>query len=304
MRLAFAFAVLALATAASADDRGRYLVENVAGCFGCHATVDWARTSLPTKGTEGAGGWIADDSVPFRIYAPNITPDRESGAGSWSDEDFRRALRQGIGHDGRTLHPTMPYEFFRSLADDDLAAILRYVRSVPARRHTVPRMAIPEEIRKTLVPLPPPDGPMRRPPAEDLVATGRYLVTMAQCEACHTPRDEKGIPRAGLTFGGGVPIEGPWGTPRSANLTPHPSGIAHYDTAVFQRTMHTGRVNGVRPLSTIMPWEFFGRMTDRDLAAVFAYLRTLAPVRHNVSNTDPPTRCRVCGNEHGRGDTN
>jgi hypothetical protein len=90
----------------------------------------------------------------------------------------------------------------------------------------------------------------------------------------------------------------------SANLTSDPSGIPHYTPEVFIQTIRSGKVAGVRPLSNAMPWYFFRNLTDDDLRAVFAYLQSVPPVIHNVSNSDPPTLCPICGRYHGRGDTN
>ncbi|HWW60977.1 MAG TPA: hypothetical protein VN181_06395, partial [Thermoanaerobaculia bacterium] len=75
----------------------------------------------------------------------------------------------------------------------------------------------------------------------------------------------------------------------SANLTRDPSGISYYTPEMFVTTIRTGRVAGVRRLSSAMPWIHFRNLTDEDLKAIFAYLRTVPPVRHNVNNSDPPT---------------
>ncbi len=75
-------------------ERGRYLVENVADCFGCHSDVDWKNTGLPRPGTKGGGGLLPGEGLPFKVYTPNISPDPETGAGTWTDEQFARARRQ------------------------------------------------------------------------------------------------------------------------------------------------------------------------------------------------------------------
>ena len=283
--------------------RGRYLVEGVVHCFACHADVDWAGTGLPRPGTKGGGSQIPDEMIPFKVFAPNISPDPETGAGTWTDEQFVRALRQGIGHDGRTLFPLMPYLSFRSLSDQDLAAVIAYVRSIPAVRHTVPRTEWPNELKQIFKPLPP-TGPVAPPNMSDPVKRGAYLVAIANCAGCHTPIDEKLQPLPGMDFAGGQPLNGPWGRVASQNLTPDPSGIPHYDEAMFIKTIRTGRVGGVRQLNHIMLWKYFRNMTNDDLKAIFAYLRTLKPVKHRVDNAEPPTPCRLCGGVHGYGDRN
>jgi hypothetical protein len=118
--------------------RGKYLVESVAHCFECHGDSDFGSgLGQPKPGTEGAGQIIKDDDnddklFPDGIIVPNITPDKETGAGTWSDAQFERAIRHGIGHDGRNLIDFMPFAFFRSFTDEDAASVIVYVRSLPA----------------------------------------------------------------------------------------------------------------------------------------------------------------------------
>ena len=113
--------------------RGRYLVHNVTDCMGCHAEHDWTAHDAPIlPNTLGAG---QDMNVlkgfPGKVYSPNITPDTETGAGNWSDDQLARAIREGVSHDGRALFPFMPYPDFHSLSDEDLASVIVYLRSLP-----------------------------------------------------------------------------------------------------------------------------------------------------------------------------
>jgi nicotinate dehydrogenase subunit B len=109
-----------------------------------------------------------------------------------------------------------------------------------------------------------------------------------------------------MGFAGGNPFKSPNpGEPTvfTANITSDPSGIAHYDESMFIETLRTGQVRG-RMLSQIMPFVNFKLMTDEDLRDVFAYLKAQPPVKHRISNTDPPTRCPVCEQDHGLGNLN
>src|SRR5208337_2555681 len=123
--------------------RGRYLVENF-GCFECHGEHDWTKHDAPMiEGTRGAG--YADfplAGLPGRVVPPNITPDPETGSGNWTDDMLARAIREGIGHDGRALFPMMPYEDFRDLSDEDVASIVVYLRSLPPARNPLPKTQI------------------------------------------------------------------------------------------------------------------------------------------------------------------
>jgi hypothetical protein len=89
----------------------------------------------------------------------------------------------------------------------------------------------------------------------------------------------------------------------ASNITPDPTGIPYYDEAIFVQTMRSGQI-GARLLDPVMPWSFYRNLTDDDLKAMFAYLRTLKPVKHAVDNVTPPTMCPICGGTHGLGDKN
>jgi hypothetical protein len=104
-------------------ERGRYLSNSVSGCLFCHSEVDWQSPGFPVKpGTEGGGRSFADEGVPF-LSSPNLTPDPETGAGTWSDDMLARAIREGISHDGRTLFPMMPYPQYKESGSRWLANV-------------------------------------------------------------------------------------------------------------------------------------------------------------------------------------
>ena len=283
-------------------ERGRYLVEGPAHCFQCHSEIDWQNPGAqPKAGRKGVGTVFIEDGLEWLI-APNITPDKETGAGTWTDAQFARALREGIGHDGRRLFPIMPYLNFREMSDEDLASIVVYIRSINPVRNPLPKTVIPEPAKAHLPPHQPLTAPVPGPDMSDPLARGKYLVTMGNCISCHTPMNAKG-PMLHMAFGGGMRFTGAWGEVSSANITPDASGIAYYDEAMFINTLRTGQV-GARKLNSIMPWSYFRNMTDEDLKAIYAYLRTVKPVQHRIDNTEVATACEVCGSKHGYGDKN
>ena len=288
------------------QERGRYLVEGVAHCFACHSVQDYKkRFGQPKPGTRGAGEVVkneAFDGVPFPggLAHPNVTPDKKTGAGTWSDAQFERAIRHGIGHDGRELLDFMPYAFFRSMTDEDVASVIVYIRSLPAVRNPLPKRSLPFPVKVNLHPEMEPPLPVD---ASEQVKHGWYLVRIAQCNDCHTPSDVKGNARTDMMFGGGARMKGPWGDVVTPNITPDPSGISHYDEMMFIKTIRTGRASGgVRQLNPLMPYSYFKNMTDDDLKAIFAYLRTVKPVRHHVDNSEPPVYCKLCRQKHGFGE--
>lgn len=283
--------------------RGRYLVDGVMGCFGCHSDADWSKPGAPPMaGREGSGHIWSDQDLPWLI-APNITPDKETGIGNWSDDALARAIREGIGNDGRTLFPLMPYPNYRQMSDEDLASVIAYVRSVPAVRNQLPTTRMPFPLSFFMKSMPQPvTAPVPAPDQSTPVARGSYLVRMGSCADCHTPQ-EKGQPLPGMNFAGGFILHEPKGEVASANITPAPSGLGYYNEGTFVLAMRIGKV-GARPLHASMPWYFYGRMNDEDLKSIYAYLKTIKPVKHQLDNTEPPTYCRLCKQKHGFGATN
>jgi mono/diheme cytochrome c family protein len=286
-------------------ERGRYIATALSGCIYCHSEHNWTAPGTPiVPGSEGAGGVQPETDLPGRIVAPNLTPDPETGAGKWTDDQFARAIREGIGHDGRALFPMMPYEHYRKMSDEDLASVIVYLRSLPLVRHELPKTEIIFPLKYLIRSVP---DPVTMPVSESLDASdpvkrGGQLVNLAGCSDCHTPM-EKGRNIPGMEFGGGAVLSGPWGSVASANLTPDASGIPYYDEALFLQTIRTGYVKA-RALSPIMPVMVYKNLSDGDLKAIFAYLQTLKPVRHNVDNSETATYCRLCRQKHGAGAQN
>jgi mono/diheme cytochrome c family protein len=276
--------------------RGEYLVRNVTKCLVCHAEHDWTAHDAPVlPNTVGAGQDMKIfKGLPGKVSAPNITPDPETGAGNWSDDQLARAIREGVSHDGRALFPLMPYPDFRSMSDEDLASVIVYLRSLPPVRKQQPTTNLIFPVKYLIRSAPQPlDAPVPEPDRSSPEKRGKYLVTIAGCTDCHTPRDAHGQPLPGMDFAGGFILDGPWGRVASGNITPDPTGIPYYDEAMFSQAIRTGYV-GARKLSQIMPWYTYRGMTDEDIAAVFAYVKTFKPVHHYVDNSEPPTFCKVC----------
>jgi hypothetical protein len=286
-------------------ERGRYIATALSGCIYCHSRHDWATPGTPiVPGMEGAGDIQPYADLPGRIVAPNLTPDPETGAANWTDDQLARSIREGVGHDGRALFPLMPYPHYREMSDEDLASVVVYLRSLPAVRHELPKTEIIFPVKYLIRSVP---EPVTSPVSDaagtsDLVKRGAHLVSLAGCGDCHTPM-VKGQSVPGLEFAGGAVLSGPWGNVASANLTPDASGIPYYDEALFVQALHSGYVKA-RPLHPIMPAMVYANLTDSDLKAMFAYLRTLKPVKHRVDNSEPATQCKVCRQKHGAGAEN
>ncbi len=179
-----------------------------------------------------------------------------------------------------------------------------YLRSLKPVRNPLPKTAIPFPLNRLINGVP---QPVTAPVAPDMSTPekrGAYIVRIAICADCHTPRDGQGNVTHGMDFGGGTMMTyGERPPVATANITPSVNGISYYTEDLFIETFRTGKVRS-RKLDDMMPTAFFGRMTDRDLKDVFAYLKTLTAVDHYVDNSLPPTPCPRCGLTHGGGERN
>lgn len=282
--------------------RGRYLATAAVGCVVCHSPRDRSQPGAPPVAGREFSGTILEEGPDHRLVAPNLTPDVATGAGGWTDDMLARAIREGVGHDGRGLGLPMWWWAFRSLSDEDLASIIVYLRSLPPVANALPQRLLSAALEKERA-----EGAvlLTAPvPARDLsdpVARGTYLVEIADCLGCHSAWEAPTNPGIG---GGGNPIERFGEHAFSANLTPDPTGIGGYTEGIFRgvlRSGHGGTLHGA------MPWVAYRNLTDEDIGAIYQALRQLPPVAHRVASVnsgEPPTKCPVCGQEHGFGDRN
>jgi len=278
--------------------RGQYLVQGPLQCFLCHSERDWTKPGAPPKpGRAGAGAvWW---NKPW-LVAHNLTPDPETGVGRWSDDMLVRAIREGVAHDGRILHPQMWSGAFRRLSDEDVAAVVVFLRSMKPVRNPLPATTIPPDQAAKLRMPKPIDGPVAPPDPSDLLSRGRYLALISDCSGCHTSWY---TPRNPGLFGGGNLIERGALKAYSANITRDASGLAHYDRDLFREVIRTGKVRS-REISPLMPWIAFRNLNDDDLDALFGYLSAFRPAKHSIDNVNAPALCAICGGTHPLGQYN
>jgi mono/diheme cytochrome c family protein len=283
--------------------RGTYLAEHVSSCTDCHTLFkDGPNGQESVAAMKGAGQLFPIPGFPGRLVAPNITPDSETGIGAWTDDQLARAIREGIGRDGNTLFPLMPYSHFRHMTDEDLASVVVYLRSLTPIRNPLPRSEVHFPVKYLVRGVP---EPVTEPVQTDLstpVSRGSYLVEIAVCSECHTAI-KQGRPAMALKYAGGQVFDEPSGKIASSNITPDATGIGDYTEETFFKAMRTGYVDK-RQLNTLMPWQFYAGQTDEDLKDIYAYLKTLPAISHHVDNTKPGTMCKKCGTVHGGGDAN
>jgi len=267
--------VMALATSSAGADelveRGRYLVDTIAACGNCHTPIG---PNGPDASRYLAGGLVIDEGV-FRAVASNITPDPETGIGAWSDAEIARAIREGIRPDGSLIRPPMPYPLYHGIADDDLMAIVAYLRSVPPVRNEV------EEAVYT-IPLPPawtaPIETVAAPDPADQLARGAYLAgPIGHCTDCHTPMGDGGRRDFAHRLGaGGFEFNGPWGTAVAADITP--AGLGDWTDAEIERAIRDGIDKDGNELLPPMGFAYYKGISESDMAALIAYLRSLPAV--------------------------
>jgi mono/diheme cytochrome c family protein len=258
-------------------ERGSYLVNTIGACGNCHTPRDAAGRPDMTK--QLAGGFEFDDPGVGHIVGPNITPDKDTGIGDWTEAQIVTALRDGRRPDGSIIGPPMPVPVYRRLSDGDAAAIAAYLKSLKPVRRAVART-------QYKIPLPPAYGPpvehVDAPPQQDLVAYGGYLAgPVGHCVLCHTPPGGGGPFDMSLAYQGGreLPDFGnPGGVTVSRNITAGSEhGVGDWSDAQIKRAITIGiRADGTR-LSPTMPFWAYAKMRPRDLDAIVAFLRTLKP---------------------------
>ncbi len=284
-------------------ERGRYLVENVTGCMQCHTDRDWTLYGGPAKRSSWLGGGESltpEQGFPGTLRLPNLTSDDETGLGRWSDGEILRALREGVDRNGRALFPMMPYHVYRHLSDQDATAIVAYLRTVAPIENPQPATDVAFPVSFFIKTIPEPlDAPVERLDPADSERHGELLANVAGCEFCHTPRNERMEPLPGMAFAGGRELEGAFGNVRSANLTPHATGLGGRSRDEFIGIFKAfagdgGSAIDVEPQNnTPMPWSDFAQMTEDDLGAIYDYLQTVAPVENSVDSLRPSVDSRL-----------
>jgi mono/diheme cytochrome c family protein len=262
--------------------RGKAMAE-AADCASCH-------TADPSK--PFAGGKRID--TPFgAIFSPNLTPDRDTGIGAWSDAEFLRALRYGIRRDGSHYYPAFPYPNFTKMIRDDIFAVRAYLATLPPVRNTPPPPQLRWPLNYRVVMrlwnylffrpgIFEPD--QNKSPAWN---RGGYLVTgAAHCGACHTPKNIFGADRRGQSFGGGQ-IAG-WFAPRLDGAAR--SGLKSWsadDIAEYLSSGRNGKSHADGPMAEVV-LNSTSKMSDGDVRAIATYLKDLPASAPEPEVTPPP----------------
>lgn len=265
--------------------RGRYIAYGPGHCADCHHTTGSEEQILQGEEVALAGG------KPFKlpianIYVKNITPDKETGIGNLTDAEIARLLRYGVRPNGTAVIDFMP---FHDATDEDLTAIISFLRSQQPVKHPVPDheiFALGKVVNAFLIEPVGPSLPVRKSIPRDTTANyGKYIAnSIANCVGCHTARDMMTGAAIGEPFSGGMQIESVLEPEKYAlltpNITPDPTTgrLAGWSQEQFIQRFRQGRINPHSP----MPWPSYARMSDDELKALYNYLRSLKPVNNEI----------------------
>ncbi len=278
--------------------QGEFIFKYSAACWQCH-------TPNLTVNEHPSGGETYDlrnFGPGFGVWrVPNITPDDETGIGKWTDGEIVRAIREGVKKQGRALF-IMPALSFHGLSDDDAFALVAYLRSLPPVRNPIPPQE-PSFVAKALfafnlIKAQPPIAQPVIAPLKGLTAEyGKYLLeNRSTCRDCHSVFDLStgNIFNDSLFVGGNMAIGEPFGQTDEQrvdaiwaygrNLRPEPTtGIGKWSEEDFVRAVRSGvRPDGSVLVASAMPYAYYGMWDEMETRAIFAYIKTLAPVARTV----------------------
>ena len=270
------------------------MVDQLAACGACHST--WTRgdplAGESPQGYLAGGNYVEDAASGFSVWEPNLTPDSETGLGRWTDDQLMRAIRDGIHADGHLLTPFMPFASYQHLSDEDLRAVVAYLRSVPPLRQPLPRRAnrmpwvlgflINRGVTHHL-----PTQQVAAPNRSDRVAYGKYLAQLGHCPACHALGDQGERPEDDPLYmaGSAHPFQKGVGKVWASNLTPDPqTGIGQFSAEQIKRALTSkDRLDGAPmapPMVGLQP--HLAGVSAEDLDALVAWLQSLRPIQHPV----------------------
>ena len=263
--------------------RGKYIFGATGGC-GCHTEP---------KGQPNAGGKKFDGAFGT-VYAANITPDRETGIGAWTDEQIITAIRLGRRPTGERILPVHPFTSFNGMAEEDLKALVAFLRSVqPVHRANTPKKISVPMFESVFLPAwlmtfaaketPPPAAPVSGLPR------GEYLVrAVGHCGECHTPRSAMTMAVDNTRFLAGNSRKiGPEGQ-ATPNLTPDRTGLGKWTEEQIVTYLGTGNRPDGEVAAGLMAGNIQGTlagykdMTRADLQAIAQYLKTIPAVKTKI----------------------
>jgi mono/diheme cytochrome c family protein len=256
-------------------ERGAYLVNGVGGCSNCHTPRGPGGATDLLLDKRLSGSTQTFQAPQYTVKGSNLTPDRATGLGAWTDDQIKIAIAQGKSRDGRQLAPNMPSAAYAIMTARDRDAIVAYLRGIPAVSNAVqkPEYKAPFEITQF-----PDNTEWPEENLKDTVKRGQYMAALGHCMVCHS----KGTPPDKMDYvngmGGGGRKFGAQQNVTAANLTT--KGVASWTLAEFKRALQEGVSKDGRKLNPPMVdfAQYYKTMTDDDIGAIFAYMKSLKPV--------------------------
>jgi mono/diheme cytochrome c family protein len=267
--------------------RGKYLTTGPAHCWTCHVE-DPSKVNLQEETPAMSGGMPLELPLIAKLYTPNITSDSTTGIGRYTDEQLASVIRYNVTPKGHALVPFMTYN---SMSDEDIVAIISYLRSTKPVEKAVPshdftmigkllmrfkiKPIITNEYKQYLAAKP-----------DTTAEYGKYLAySVTNCNGCHTQRGPTGD-FVDAPFAGGQKKELETATFVVPNLTPdaQTGRIYHWSQQTFINRFRAGKVYK----EEFMPWDAYRHMSDTDLKAIYNFLQTLEPVSNKIESTYTP----------------
>jgi mono/diheme cytochrome c family protein len=253
------------------------------GCAECHAEpIDKCKSTKVKDQHVLAGGRCI--KTPYGIFnVPNISPDKETGIGTWTTLDFVNAMKRGIGPGGTHLYPAFPYTSYQRMTYEDLIDLKAYLDTLPAAKNEVPphQLTFPYNVRRGvgLWQLLYVNGKSFKPDpkASEEVNRGAYLATgPGHCGECHSPRNFIGGIIASEAYAG---ARNPEGKGRIPNITPSHDGIGDWSAEDITYFFETGNTPDFDVVGGLMApvQENLAKLKPGDRAAITAFLKSLPP---------------------------
>lgn len=268
-------AATASASAQLPVERGSYLVNGIGACSNCHTPRGPGGALDLILDKRLSGGAQTFTAPQYIVKGSNLTPDAETGLGTWTDAQIKVAIMGGKRRDGQQLAPNMPSAVYGFLTPRDQDAIVAYLRSIPAIKNQVQKPEYKGEIKISA--FPGADKPMSDADLNDPVKRGLYLVALGHCVVCHSRQTPAGMDYVNGLGAGGRKF-GQQQNVIAANLTM--KGVAAWSDVEIKRALVEGVSRDGRKLNPPMVdfAQYYKTMTDDDINAMIAWMRSLPPV--------------------------
>jgi mono/diheme cytochrome c family protein len=273
--------------------RGEYLANHVTLCVDCHSKRDWSKLAGPmVAGSIGGGGELFDAKVGFpgSVHVPNITPYKLK---EWTDGEIFRAITTGVRKNGDAIFPLMPWPYYSKMNREDVYSIIAYLRTLKPIQASYPQSTLDFPLNVLVHTMPEKAALSEMPSPADTIKYGEYMTRSSACMECHT-KEDKGKRIPGMDYAGGHEFKINNNTIRSANISPDKeTGIGTWtEKAFLERFKNFSDASKAPHVSaaefqTIMPWYDYSGMSEGDLKAIYAYLKTVKPVKNKVVKFTP-----------------